>query len=459
MKTLIFLISLLIFSANSLQCGVENIENCLECDIGSKINSCRKCEDNYFLFLDNVLCLPCDDQKYGQIGCNGKCSSIIDYDSKQRDIYCLDDCKEEYFKVNNICKPCSTGISNCRICEYDPPTGINNLANLKCTACSSNQYILQNDDKTCQRCPILNCNLCYKGVNIICYSCNSGYYRDEDYNLCNACYWNIGQVDKVYPVCSDYISSYNPSNFYCSTKYTRTESNECKQCPTNCFSCGYDFSNINSKCFSCIEGFTLNSQGNCVSCEENCNYCYLDENNNPNCLLCSNGDPPNENKNCLSCGSNCKSCIKRTDTNSIECTKCDNNYGLNQYKQCVICPTICLNCFLKEGESEFSCSSCSDTYHLLNEDDKCISCADIEEIGGSGCSQCYYDNSSPDDYKYKCKVCNNGYVLIENEYKCISNSVDNLNGCANAIYNNDREIYECLKCNSGYIYVLNKKNV
>ena len=77
-------------------CGTNSsIYNCLKCDIACEqchgpylesvpTTNCKEhyCnyEDNYFPFLDNTKCLPCDSI-YGQPGCNGKCSCIIDYDS------------------------------------------------------------------------------------------------------------------------------------------------------------------------------------------------------------------------------------------------------------------------------------------------------------------------------------------------------------------------------------------
>ena len=73
MKARILFLSLLIFQVNNLQCGVESIEHCLECGSGENINSCKTCEEKYFLFLDNVLCLPCDSI-HGQIGCDGNCN-------------------------------------------------------------------------------------------------------------------------------------------------------------------------------------------------------------------------------------------------------------------------------------------------------------------------------------------------------------------------------------------------
>ena len=32
----------------NLQCGDENIDHCEECGTGEAVNTCAKCEDNYF---------------------------------------------------------------------------------------------------------------------------------------------------------------------------------------------------------------------------------------------------------------------------------------------------------------------------------------------------------------------------------------------------------------------------
>ena len=45
------------------------IDHCEECGTGEAVNTCAKCEDNYFLFLFNYMCLPCDHMTYGDSGC------------------------------------------------------------------------------------------------------------------------------------------------------------------------------------------------------------------------------------------------------------------------------------------------------------------------------------------------------------------------------------------------------
>ena len=50
MKNLPFLMILfihLIISIQNLTCGDEDIDHCLECGTGDRVNSCAKCEDNY----------------------------------------------------------------------------------------------------------------------------------------------------------------------------------------------------------------------------------------------------------------------------------------------------------------------------------------------------------------------------------------------------------------------------
>ena len=75
-ERIIILFSLLNFifvSPEYLECGDENIDNCIKCDEGKNSDTCSKCQPNHFLFFNNLLCLPCDDEIYGQVGCDGNC--------------------------------------------------------------------------------------------------------------------------------------------------------------------------------------------------------------------------------------------------------------------------------------------------------------------------------------------------------------------------------------------------
>ena len=278
MKAYIIFISFLIFSAKDLKCGDEYIKNCSECDKNENLNSCKICDDNYFPFLENSLCLPCDDNLYGQPGCSGKCSGTdLDISHKGK-FKCDGECKEGYYKLDNICEPCSSKDSNCGKCIIDP-----DLGDVICKECINNQYILI--DGRCLGCRLAsNCEQChYEGYETICDKCIAGYYLKG--NICENCYWHIVSDGKVCEICSDDVNNYNPESCYCMIHYTKGDSENCIKCPDNCYRCGYN--NKNLKCYICDNGYTLNSQGICISCGDNCDYCTLDINENPICISCN----------------------------------------------------------------------------------------------------------------------------------------------------------------------------
>ena len=451
MKAYIIFISFLIFSAKDLQCGDEYIKNCSECDKNENLNSCKICDDNYFPFLENSICIPCDDNLYGQPGCSGKCSGTdLDISHKGK-FKCDGECKEGYYKLDNICEPCSSKDSNCGKCIIDP-----DLGDVICKECINNQYILI--DGRCLGCRLAsNCEQChYEGNETICDKCIAGYYLKG--NICENCYWHIVSDGKVCEICSDDVNNYNPESCYCMIHYTKGDSENCIKCPDNCYRCGYNNKNI--KCYICDNGYTLNSQGICISCGDNCDYCTLDINENPICISCNSNHILNDNNNCLDCGDNCISCIKGKD-NTIECTKCIANYGLNSNKICTQCPEKCNNCIWNDEIGDFGCTDCSSKFDIIGKDEKCVSCDDIEEIGGSLCAECYYDKS-PGNNKYKCTRCSGIYenAFIENEYKCVNYQNDleeNFDGCLNITYNENENKYECLQCQLFYIYIINEK--
>ena len=400
MKVYIFLIYVLIIKVNNLQCGDENIEHCAECNTKTDKNSCKRCEKNYFLFFDNSLCVPCNDNEYRQFG-NFQCNGV---------------CEEGYYNLNNICRPCSDGIENCGKCTYEPPSFyISNDFNLEyfiCTECISNQYKLNKGQ--CKKCQISNCNECYyKGDETICDKCNTGYYKKD--NQCSKCSWNNVSEGKICEICSDNLTNYEEKSCYCMTHYTEGNSKECIKCPNNCYSCEY-------------------------------------KNNIPKCSKCE--------INCLECDNNCESCIKDKD-DTIKCSKCKYKYGLYPNNTCGKCPENCNNCFWKEEIGEFGCSDCANPFDIIGKDDKCISCQNIDEIGGNGCAYCYYDNISLDNNKYKCTRCSgDNFTFIENQNKCVDNTNsynEYLNGCINATYNTEKNKYECNQCKLFYIYISNEK--
>ena len=171
MRVYIFLIYLLIFKVNNLQCGNKEIDHCVECNIRIDKNSCKRCEEKHFLFFDNSLCIPCNDSTYSQFG-NFQCNGV---------------CEEGYYNLNNICRPCSDGLENCGKCTYELSSSeISSDINSKyfnCTECLSNQYKLINisNDQICFECFTPNCIQCHYENDVpICENCDIGYYIKDN---------------------------------------------------------------------------------------------------------------------------------------------------------------------------------------------------------------------------------------------------------------------------------------
>ena len=111
----------------NLQCGEEYIEHCEICSNNAgEIGTCAKCEDNYFPFLSNYLCLPCEHKIYGAPGCKGNCKIDNDKHFKCDEF----GCKEGFYSLDKFfCMNCNSESSPfCAKCSYLPPSGKNALS-------------------------------------------------------------------------------------------------------------------------------------------------------------------------------------------------------------------------------------------------------------------------------------------------------------------------------------------
>ena len=481
---LLFFFSLLIISAYNLLCGEEEIEHCIRCGEGENSDSCEECEDKYFPFLNNVLCLPCDNPLYGMNGCGGKCDAT-NY-NKTRNLKCEENaCKVGFYYIEGYCIPCSKPVENCGKCTYAPPAGINSnetlLNHFTCDECISNQYLLISNSY-CRHCSLWKCSICHYEPNgrQVCDKCYDGYYVNST-RLCSRCYWVSIYGGECY-VCSDNRYNYDSGYCYCRSFYTLSEKSTCLDCPPHCAQCNYNKLTNSYTCFRCGIGYILNNEGECVSCGTNCAFCYLDNNQNPICTSCFYGHTLNDDKNCLDCPENCKSCKKDSNeqlictscwhyghnynyhyyginsqkrceecpdkctschadaTSQMICTSCLDSYGINAQNLCENCPTHCHNCFWKRDKGKFGCSYCYKDYkyshqnnYIEGKDDICIRCQDINEIGGRGCISCSYNRYNDNSYKcYRCLGDTTGYwppvydpikdyAYIRNTYQCFTN--------------------------------------
>ena len=98
---ILFVLCLLNFAFTAkevVECDGKIINHCKKCNSGENSDTCALCEDKYFSFFNDLLCLPCNDSTYGQIGCEGNCNGT-DY-INSRFISCeKGGCKEGYFNI------------------------------------------------------------------------------------------------------------------------------------------------------------------------------------------------------------------------------------------------------------------------------------------------------------------------------------------------------------------------
>ena len=95
-----------------IKCDENTIEHCIECDSGENSGSCSKCENKYFLFFNILICLRCNDNLYGQIGCSGNCdrTNLVE---NRKPLWEENGCVEGYYNLNGICMKCSYGSEGC----------------------------------------------------------------------------------------------------------------------------------------------------------------------------------------------------------------------------------------------------------------------------------------------------------------------------------------------------------
>ena len=458
-KILFLLLISLIPKVFLLQCGEEQIDHCETCATDpTEIGTCAKCEDGYFPFLFNYLCLPCDHMTYGDYGCKGNCK----IDNNLGFICDEFGCKEGFYSIDKIsCESCNSLSSpNCAKCSYLPPpnfkAGETDERIFNCSECINDKYKIFPNGR-CQHCYKPYCEQCHfqEGtLNSVCDKCMYDYYlRGEDCVKCP----HYGIYGGYCRKCTDNSNDLDNIFCHCNITYYQNSNHSCADCPTGCWSCSYDEQLKGPRCYSCKSGYVLNKRGTCSYCGRGCSYCSLDKNENPLCIFCFGGYKL-MNQKCYACPTNCERCHledEEEENGNFICDKCFYHSSMNSEKQCIHCPSNCYTCeYNSNGIQE--CTSCYSKSAVKN--GQCVACPNIPELG-PGCEYCSYDRTGN---RYKCYSCiNRNYANVTNSYECKPNTDPNnkqLYGCFIGHYNNDTGKYECKICKSDFIPIINDKN-
>ena len=449
MKINFLLILVLIISLSnsnqSSKCAEETIDHCTQCGTGENSDSCSTCENNYFQFFNNLLCLSCNDPTYGQIGCEGNCNNT--YFRKNLQPFC-EKCKEGYFYINGNCTSCSKVFQGCSKCDYERNQ---DKENFTCIKCLNNEYTLT-DEGFCEKCSFPNCDKChYNNGTVECDKCNEGYYKNSAGDCLECYYHNIeGGYCKV---CSDNDNNIDYDNCNCDYGYTKLENGSCFKCQENCDECEYNYILNTTECIECsYSNYILNSFKNCTYCGFGCNECELNIENNPICKRCDHDFFLDKNQ-CKKCPEGCNKC----EDESI-CIECKYDYILNaETNNCTLCSELagegCQYCIYNQNNKQYECLECEywgdSNYVYINNTHQCLK---ITGENNYNLNDCLKANKEKDD-KYECYECRYDLIKVKNENKCIELFEVNLSPyCLEVekLNKSDAPFYSCTKCEENY---------
>ena len=456
-------------SDNSLKCGNNTINHCIECKTNDN-SFCSRCEDKYFLYYVDGSCIPCNDPTYGQIGCSGNCNGN-DYDKTKFALCEKEGCKEGYYNLEGICFPCNIGYPGCAKCSYEIQEESSNENVFICNECGSNEYILT-PLGTCEKCKISNCDKCHYNIidnnsEQICDKCSNGYYKNSNgkCSLCRTVYKGNGYC----LVCSDNDSDYENDKCWCYEGHTFVNG-QCIRCHENCDECLYNETLKDTICIKCSHKYALSKDKKCIYCGDGCSYCFLDEQNNvKECISCHYGKLLPNNK-CATHLDGCENFKLETSSenkNNLICTQCYTRYSLNQEKGCTNCENnadagyYCDSCEYNDQSKKFECFECLFDYGTyVTNTHKCYSNSYKGEKNFYGCTKAEYIQAKDN---YDCLECKNDFILIENDKICEKVNIIGLSSYCLQVENLrtlQNPLYSCLACgyNSSLIIINNLTN-
>ena len=463
------LMNLFSISKREPTCLPDDIENCKELDKNS--DGCAVCQDKFFPFFNNLLCLPCDHPFYGQVGCGGKCDAT-DYEDDRFALCEIGGCKTGYLNINGICFPCNEEMEGCSECTFEVQED-KTYENFTCHKCESNRYNLSNGK--CEPCHIDHCFKCHYNEDYsdkICEQCYYGFYLSN--GKCKMC--NYVKIEGGYClVCSDDISEYNRELCWCNYGYTKGKSPNpiCFSCPTGCKICDNP-----SSCIQCYPNYNLDDKGQCTAieignggisnlCPPHCISCET-IGGKTKCIECAYGfalNPVNNIcDNCEDINHGCKKC-EYDDSYRFNCLRCKNfDYAYTEIENKIFkCfdntkkeENIYLyGCLLAKNETEgdnyrFTCSICKFLFFPIN--DK--TCRTFDDIGLSdGCLK-FENIRTPEEPLYSCLKCKKDLALVTNNSNGAKDCFErknNLSYCLEGNYEENNGIgeiqnYKCLNC-------------
>lgn len=457
------------YTANgSTQC-VPNSCNIANCYLCFQNSVCTVCLSGFYL-TTNLTCLPL----YSNVN---NCGTQIPFClmcvtgllNNSTGPYCVQ-CQDgfQYDTVNNVCRPQTNTIPNCKIQTTSQSTYVS--VPPMCTVCAQGYYpnaygqcIQYGPNVTNTGCSVYNCLYC--GTNnstcsfclapwgisstgqcqatqfcsancqfcanaTVCLTCATSYSVNST-GACVLCQVASCQTCQTANTCSA-----------CLPGFSLTSNNSCMSCNVqNCASCS-----SNNICASCkmVNGaqyFPTPTGGGCVLCNTNlanmanCVSCNQDN----SCGLCQNGyqlyQQANGSSVCLNCSiANCQSCALN-QTGSVVCGTCAVGYSPVQ-NVCTQCLYPCVTC--QNSTTSNVCATCSTPFYLetATSSGQCIAnlvpfCTSYNTTNSSLCANCssgysvnYTSNTCQFNCPTNCQTCSSNTTCTQ----CVSGTFLNANG-------------------------------
>ena len=473
-------------------------------------NSECQCDYNSFGFK-NLACYKCDDENYGNPGCEAE--EGCEYRPQNEQINCHK-CKSGFYEYTyGQCFPCSKELEFCnkchldensqficdgcednfiynkyeKICElncqenpYIPPGSPGCIicneeykSKRKCNACKPGYFML--DDETCVNCRSEDyagpaCDRCGTDENngfIICVSCEG---RDKVLNSIGQCYFApLFSVDE----CSAYkfkvdgneekiVCAFCNDGFYLDSTGNCVNFLEYLEIKDNCYSHEYHFGKLSIKYYNEKIEYYVYEYGIYISSKNayeynetvleyvNSDLRKIDHLLTGDCYSCDYGYLLNAENQCIPVTIEMCSIISIVkDSNKIE--HCLDFCEIKQY------PLLLLN--INNENDEPSYVTISEIYNKVFESKMFLSeiksllqqtiC--IDNSNNDDLKNCLIAKYLEQDNKYVCYLCHYDYFLNEETNKCVP--FDNNNCIYENIGTETNPILSCKKCRPNYYYI------